>query len=51
MRPARELADKLKQRKIGANGYFTCRDVYIKGWGGLDSEAVKLAAEVLQDTG
>jgi hypothetical protein len=50
MRAARELADKIKQRKIGANGFFTCRDVYVKGWSGLDSpEAVKLAVEVLQD--
>jgi len=50
MRAARELADKIKQRKVGANGSFTCRDVYIKGWSGLDSpEAVKLAVEVLQD--
>jgi putative DNA primase/helicase len=50
MRAARELADKIRQRKVGANGSFTCRDVYIKGWSGLDSpEAVKLAVEVLQD--
>jgi putative DNA primase/helicase len=50
IRAARELADKIKQRKVGANGFFTCRDVYIKGWSGLDApEAVKLAVEVLQD--
>jgi uncharacterized protein DUF3987 len=50
MRAARELADKIKQSKIGANGFFTCRDVYVRGWSGLDSpEAVKLAVEVLQD--
>jgi hypothetical protein len=50
MRAARELADKIKQRMVGANGSFTCRDVYIKGWSGLDTpEAVKLAVEVLQD--
>jgi hypothetical protein len=52
MRAARELADKIKQRKVGANGSFTCREVYLKGWSSLDSpEAVKLAAEVLQDAG
>ena len=52
LRAARELADKIKQRKVGADGFFSCRDVYLKGWSGLDSpEAVKLAAEVLQDAG
>lgn len=52
MRTARELAEKIKQRKVGANGSFTRRDVYIKGWSGLDSpEAVELAAEVLVDAG
>ena len=50
LRAARELADKIKHRKLGTNGFFSCRDVYMKGWSGLDSpEAVKLAAEVLQD--
>ena len=52
MRAAQELAEKIKKRKIGANGVFTCRDVYIKGWSGLDNaEAVKLAAQVLMDSG
>jgi putative DNA primase/helicase len=50
LRAARELADKIKKRKVGANGYFSCRDVYLKGWSGLDTpEAVKLAADVLED--
>jgi putative DNA primase/helicase len=50
LRAARELAGKIKKRKIGANGFFSCRDVYLKGWSGLDTpEAVKLAAEVLED--
>lgn len=50
LRAARELADKIKKRKIGVNGFFSCRDVYLKGWSGLDTpEAVKLAAEVLED--
>ena len=50
MRAARELADKIKRRKVGANGSFTCRDVYLKGWSGLaEPEAVKLAVDVLQD--
>jgi putative DNA primase/helicase len=50
MRAARELADKIKQRKVGANGSFTCRDVYLKGWSGLDEpETVKVALEVLLD--
>ena len=52
LRAARELAAKIKNRKLGADGFFSCRDVYLKGWGGLDTpEAVKLAAEVLQDAG
>ena len=52
LRAARELADKIKHRKVGTDGFFSCRDVYLKGWSGLDSpEAVKLAAEVLQDAG
>jgi Protein of unknown function (DUF3987) len=52
MRAARELADKIKHRKVGTDGFFSCRDVYLKGWSGLDTpEAVKRAAEVLQDAG
>ena len=52
LRAARELADKIKKRKVGGSGSFSCRDVYLKGWSGLDTpEAVKLAAEVLQDAG
>ena len=50
LRAARELAEKIKQRKIGADGFFSCRDVYLKGWSGLDSpEVVRMAAEVLVD--
>jgi hypothetical protein len=52
LRAARELADKIKHRKVGTDHFFSCRDVYLKGWSGLDSpEAVKQAAEVLQDAG
>jgi putative DNA primase/helicase len=52
LRAARELADKIKQRKVGIDGFFTCREVYLKGWSCLDShEAVKMAAEALQDAG
>jgi len=52
VRAARELAEKIKQRKVGADGFFSCRDVYLKGWTGLDSpEAVKQAADVLEDAG
>jgi putative DNA primase/helicase len=52
LRAARELAEKIKKRKVGADGFFSCREVYLKGWSGLDTpEAVKLAAEVLQDAG
>lgn len=52
MRAAQELADKIKARKVGATGIFTCRDVYLKGWTCLETpEAVRLAAHVLQDAG
>jgi putative DNA primase/helicase len=50
LRSARELAEKIKTQKVGVKGVFTCREVYIKGWSGLDTpESVKKAAEVLQD--
>ena len=50
MRAAQVLAEKIKKRYVGADGYFTCREVYVKGWSGLDSpDAVKLAANVLVD--
>jgi putative DNA primase/helicase len=50
LRAARELADKIRQHKIGASGSFSCREVYWKGWRGLDSpDAVKQAAELLED--
>ncbi len=52
LRAARELADKIKRRQIGASGSFSCREVYLKGWSGGDTpEIVKRAAEVLQDGG
>jgi putative DNA primase/helicase len=52
IRAARDLAEKIKTRKIGAEGIFSCRDVYLKGWSGLDApESVKRAVEVLQDAG
>ena len=56
LRAARELATKLKTRKVGKeeNGafFFTCRDVYRQGWSGLDTpESVKRAADVLVDAG
>ena len=51
MRAAHELAGKIKQHKVGANGAFSSRrDVYLKGWAGLTSpELVKQALEVLED--
>jgi putative DNA primase/helicase len=50
VRAAIELANKIRHRKVGADGFFSCRDVYLNGWTGLDSpDAVKQAAEVLQD--
>jgi putative DNA primase/helicase len=52
IRAAIELADKIKHGKVGADGFFSCRYVYLKGWSSLDSpEAVKQAADVLEDAG
>lgn len=52
LRAARVLADKIKQKKVGADGLFSCRDVYLNGWACLESpEAVKRAPEVLEDAG
>lgn len=46
LRLARELAEKIKLRKLDA--VFSVRDVYLKGWSGLDSpEAVRQAVELL----
>jgi putative DNA primase/helicase len=52
MRAARELAQKIQTRKVGTDGFFCCRDVYLKGWSGLDSpDVVRQAADVLKDAG
>ena len=52
LRAARELAEKIRNKRVGADGFFSCRQVYLNGWSGLDTpEAVKLAAEALQDAG
>jgi putative DNA primase/helicase len=56
VRAARELAERIAKRQIrnkdGGHDWFAARDVYLKGWSGLDSpEAVKQAADVLQDAG
>jgi putative DNA primase/helicase len=52
MRAAHDLAEKIKQKTVGADGFFSCRDVYFKDWTGLNTpEAVKKAAEVLLDAG
>jgi putative DNA primase/helicase len=50
LRAARVLAAKIRGRKVGADGFFTCREVYTNGWSGLDGhEATKLAVDFLQD--
>lgn len=52
LRAARLLADKIRHRKIGADGSFAARDVYMKNWSGLDKpDTVRKAAEVLADHG
>jgi hypothetical protein len=50
LRAAQELAGRIRRRTVGSDGIFTGREVYNKGWSGLDSpEAVRLAADVLVD--
>ncbi len=50
MRAAQELAEKIKTGKVGANGFFTLRDVYLKGWSGLDTpDLARVAVQVLTD--
>jgi hypothetical protein len=54
-RAARDLADHLKRRHIrnkdGGFDWFVSREVYLKGWTGLDSpKAVCTAAQILEDT-
>jgi putative DNA primase/helicase len=52
MRAAHELAARIKRREIGVNEIFSSREVYRKGWAGLDSpELAERATEVLQDAG
>lgn len=52
MRAAQLLAEKLKKRQIAQDGFFSCREVYLKGWSGLDTpELARMAVEVLQDAG
>jgi putative DNA primase/helicase len=50
LRAARDLASKIKRGQLA--GPFSLRDVYLKGWSGLDTpEAVRQAVEVLEDAG
>jgi hypothetical protein len=52
MRAAQLLAEKLKKHQIAPDGFFSCREVYLKGWSGLDTpELVRMAVEVLLDAG
>ena len=54
LRAAQDLAEKIKQRKVDIDecGFFASREVYQKGWSGLDTpERVTQAAEVLEDAG
>jgi putative DNA primase/helicase len=52
MRAAQVFAEKLKKRQIAPDGFFSCREVYLKGWSGVDTpELVKMAVEVLEDAG
>ncbi len=40
---AQELADKIKRRKVGTDGFFSSREVYLKGWSGLDTPGSRAA--------
>lgn len=51
-RNAVDLLDRIKGKRLAANGMFTSREVLRKGWTGLDSpEKVKAACELLADAG
>jgi putative DNA primase/helicase len=48
----RDLGDKIRQRKLGADGFFTLRDLYLKGWSGMDSpESAKVIVTMLEEAG
>jgi putative DNA primase/helicase len=50
IRAAQELAAKIEARKVGASGSFAIREVYLKGWTGLDTpDLARLAADTLAD--
>jgi hypothetical protein len=50
MRAARDLAERIKQRKVGVGGVLSLRDIYLKGWSGLDDpQQAKAAVDVLVD--
>jgi putative DNA primase/helicase len=52
LRSARALAEKIRCGDVGSDGTFSCREVYVNRWSGLDTpEAVRMAAEVLKDAG
>jgi len=52
MRAAQLLAEKVKKHQIAQDGFFSCREVYLKGWSGLDTpELARMAVEVLVDAG
>jgi Protein of unknown function (DUF3987) len=49
LRAARELAKKIKGKKLGA--IFSLRDIYVKNWSGLDTpEAARMAVRILEDS-
>jgi putative DNA primase/helicase len=53
---ARELAEHIQKKHVtnkdGGNDWFSARDVYLKGWRGLDSPVAALQAlTVLRDAG
>jgi putative DNA primase/helicase len=49
---AQNLAQKIKDRKLGKDGSFVCRDIYIENWHGLNSPPkAKAAVETLQKFG
>ena len=56
VRAARELGDHIKKKHVrnrdGGIDRFAARDVYLKGWTGLDTpEMVRAAADLLEDAG
>ena len=52
LRAAQTLGEKIREKKIGGEGTLSIREVYLKGWSGLDTpETARAGADILEDAG